>query len=118
MNREQWRERIIQACEVSGTYNPAFDSMIETLADIMSLRDTALQELEDSGEPSVVVKTSDRGAQNLAQNPRLQVVMDLNKTAFPYWKELLLRPQAKRIKVDGKKTLAELLGELDPERNN
>ena len=118
MNSAEWKEKIIQACEESGTYHPAFDSMIETLAEIMSLRDTALQELHDSGEPSVVTKTSDRGARNLAQNPRLQVVMDLNKTAFPYWKELLLRPQAKRIKVEGKKTLAELLGEIDPERKN
>lgn len=114
MNSKQWKNKITQACEDSETYNPAFDAMIGTLADIMALRDTAMQELIESGEPSVVTKTSDRGAQNLAQNPRLQVVMDLNKTALPYWKELLLRPQTKQMKVDGKRTLADLLGELDP----
>ena len=112
MNTEQWKEKIIQACVESGTYHPAFDSMIGTLADIMALRDRAMQELVESGEPSVVTKTSDRGAQNLAQNPRLQVVMDLNKTALPYWKELLLRPQAKQMKVDGRRTLADILGDL------
>lgn len=113
MTSKQWKKKIIQACEDSGTYNPAFDAMIGTLADIMALRDTAMQELIDSGEPSVVTKTSDRGAQNLAQNPRLQVVMDLNKTALPYWKELLLRPQAKQMKVDGRRTLADILGDLE-----
>lgn len=113
MNTEEWKARIKLACEQSGTYHAAFDSMIETLADIMSLRDRALEELISSGEQSVVMKTSDRGAQNLAQNPRLQVVMDLNRTALPYWKELLLRPQAKGIRVDSRRTLADILTELE-----
>lgn len=113
MDSEQWKGIIVQACKESKTYHPAFNSMISTLADIMALRDQAMQELVESGEPSVIVKTSDRGAQNPAQNPRLQVIMDLSKTALPYWKELLLRPQAKSIKIKNGKTLEDVLEEFD-----
>ena len=113
MNSMEWKERIKAACVESGSYRPAFDAVIETLADIMALRDTALKELRESGEASVIEKTSDRGAVNLAQNPRLEVVMDLNKDALSYWKELLLKPAAKKTVINRGKTLADVLEELE-----
>ncbi len=114
MNKEQWIACIRQACEESDTYRPAFDAMIATLADIMTLRDKALAELVGSEETCTTVKTSDRGAKNLATNPRLQVVMDLNRLALSYWKELLLKPKAKQIRAGGK-TIADLISEMEKE---
>lgn len=116
MNSQEWKERIIQACEQSGTFNTAFDAMIDTLAQIMALRDQALTELTESGEESVTMKVSDRGAQNLAENPRLAVVRDLNRDALAYWRELLVKPMARaKVKTNNGRTLDEVLKQMENE---
>lgn len=117
MTKEQWLVRIKEACESSGTYRIAFDSVIETLAGIMALRDQAEHELAESGEEAVVERTSDRGAVNLAENPRLAVLRDLNRDALAYWRELLIKPIARtKVTISKGTTLDEVLRQMESEK--
>ena len=96
MKKSAWKKRIISQMETAGTYKPAFDSVIETLAMILEHRDAAYQQFVESGGEVCIIKTSDRGAKNIAKNPRLQVWQDLNNTALAYWRECCLSPAALR----------------------
>lgn len=82
--------------EEAGTYKPAFDSVIDTLATILEQRDAAYNEFLDSGGQTCIEKISDRGARNIAKNPRLQAWQDLNNTALAYWRECGLSPGSLR----------------------
>jgi P27 family predicted phage terminase small subunit len=99
MNRAEWRQRIEDACVGVGTYKPAFDSIIESLAIIMEMRDTAQAEFEADGCKATMEYTNKGGATNVVKNPALQVVDELHKTALSYWKELGLTPSGlKKLK--------------------
>ena len=91
MNRDEWRQKIIESCERVGTYRPSFDHVIDTLAQIMALRDEAVVKYEESGGEPTVVKTY-KGEKNLYKNPALAVVTDLNAQALAYWRDLGLTP--------------------------
>ena len=81
-----------------GTYRQEFDSVIDTLADILEQRDRAYQDFIDSGAETVITKISDRGAENIGKNPRLQIWSDLNTQALSFWRDLGLTPAGlKRI---------------------
>lgn len=98
MDRESWKNKITDACRDAGTYRPYFDSIIETLAETMEMRDDARQKFYDSGGQTIVMHTNKGGATNIVKNPALVVVDDLNKTALAYWRDLGLTPAGlKRI---------------------
>ena len=88
MKKQSWKGRITAACEEAGTYQPGFEAIIETLADILEQRDSAYKQFVKEGAHAVVEHTSDRGAVNAKINPLLTVWDTLNKTALAYWKEL------------------------------
>lgn len=98
MTKEEWRVSIRSAAERVGTYRQEFGSVIDTLADILEQRDRAYQDFIDSGAETVITKISDRGAENIGKNPRLQIWSDLNTQALAFWRDLGLTPAGlKRI---------------------
>lgn len=92
MNKAEWVEKLVEMTKGVGTYRREFDSIIDTLADILEQRDRAYQDFIDSGAEVVIVKISDRGAENIGKNPRLSIWSDLNTQALSYWRDLGLTP--------------------------
>lgn len=98
MKASSWKKKITSQCVAVGMYKPAFDPVINTLADILEQRDNAYADFLASGGEMCVVKTSDRGAVNIGKNPRLQMWTELNTQALAYWRDLGLTPAGlKRI---------------------
>lgn len=96
MEKKKWISKIKKSCKAVGTYLPAFDPIVETLADILEKRDNAQELYEKSGGKPIVLHTNKAGAQNLEQNPALRLINDLNRDALAYWKELGLTPSGLR----------------------
>ena len=88
MKKSSWRKKIKEACDRAGTYQPFFDSVIDTLAGIMELRDNAQEKFEATGGNTIVKHTNKGGSTNIVKNPALVVLMDCNTQALAYWKEL------------------------------
>lgn len=98
MKKAAWKRKIKAACKEAGTYKTCFESVIDTLASTMEMRDDALDKFYSSGGQTVVMHTNKGGATNIVKNPALVVVDDLNKTALSYWRDLGLTPAGlKRI---------------------
>lgn len=111
MNKTKWKSLIIQACKDSGTYKPFFDAVIDTMAQIMEMRDTAIKNYEKEGGAPVVEHTNTRGVTNLIRNPALAVVLDLNNQGLAFWRELGLTPAAyRRISAEALKDMPEQRG--------
>lgn len=92
MNKADWVAKLVEMTQGVGTYRREFDSIIDSLADILEQRDRAYQDFIDSGAEIVIVKVSDRGAENIGKNPRLSIWSDLNTQALAYWRDLGLTP--------------------------
>ena len=91
MNRAAWKRKIKTSCESAGTYQPFFDSVIDTLAGILERRDEA--EAKFAEDPRVIVEHTNKGGQtNLEQNPVIRLINDLNRDALAYWRDLGLTP--------------------------
>lgn len=118
MKKKTWKRRITDACKEAGTYKPYFDHVIDTLAGIMEQRDSAQAIFEKTGSQTVIRHTNKGGATNVAKNPALVVVMDMNTQALAYWRDLGLTPAGLRkineaaMKEKGRSALAEALAEL------
>jgi len=93
MTAKTWRSRIKKACVDAGTYKKCFDSVIDTLSQIMAERDEAREAYD--GVP-IVEHTNQGGNTNLVQNPALRLINDLNRDALAYWRELGLTPKGLR----------------------
>lgn len=101
MTKDDWIKRITEASKAAGTYRHYFDSIIETLAETMEMRDDARDKYEASGKQSIVMHTNKGGATNIVKNPALVLIDDLNKTALAYWRDLGLTPAGlRRINED------------------
>lgn len=92
MTRDEWYKSIRLMSEGVGTYRKEFESVMWTLADILEQRDRAYQDFIDAGAEVVITKISDRGAENIGKNPRLQTWSDLNTQALSFWRDLGLTP--------------------------
>lgn len=118
MSKEEWTKKIKEACESAGTYQPFFESMIDTLAGIMETRDNAQERFEATGGNTIVKHTNKGGSTNIVKNPALVVLMDCNSQALQYWHQLGLTPKSYKamngtlnIKVESK-SLEEALADL------
>lgn len=94
--KKTWVRKIRQACKEAGTYRPYFDITINTLGDILEMRDRAMEQYIASGGNPVVIHTNKAKEKNLVKNPALIAVDDLNKTALAYWRDLGLTPAGLR----------------------
>lgn len=92
MEAKRWRTKIVKAMKAVGTYQKAFDSVIDTLADILQKRDETQDLYIKSGGKPIVLHTNKAGAQNLEQNPAMRLINDLNRDALQYWRDLGLTP--------------------------
>lgn len=102
MERSDWKEKIITACEGVGTYKEEFVPIIDTLAEILETRDKALEQFRQSGANPVVTHTNKAKQVNFAKNPLLVIAMDLNTQALAYWRDLGLTPAGlKKLNADG-----------------
>lgn len=89
MTKKEWIKSIKSDCEKVGTYKEAFDSVIETLAQILETRDIVHQQFVDEGSQATITKTTDRSAvENTYKNPLLVLETDLNSQALKYFSEL------------------------------
>ncbi len=94
MNKTEWKSQIQAQCKEAGTYQPFFESVIDSLAGIMELRDNAVEKFQLLGGNTVVSHTNKGGATNIVKNPALVVIMECNAQALAYWKELGLTSRA------------------------
>ncbi|MBR5013441.1 MAG: P27 family phage terminase small subunit [Bacteroidales bacterium] len=92
MDKRHWKTVIRKATVQVGTYQPAFDAVIDTLADILAKRDQAQKEFLDSGGEMLVVRTNKAGADNYEQNPMIRLINDFNRDALAFWRDLGLTP--------------------------
>jgi hypothetical protein len=118
MNKTGWKKKIKKSCETAGTYQPFFDSVIDSLAGIMELRDNAQEKFELSGGSTIVKHTNKGGSTNIVKNPALVVLMDCNTQALAYWRELGLTSRSYKtmtgslnVQVESK-SLEEALADL------
>lgn len=101
MKKRTWSKRIKECCIEAGTYEPYFDNVIESLAEILEKRDEAEETYIKSGGKAIIKYTNKGGATNAVVNPALSLWDNLNKTALTYWRELGLTPSGyKKIKGD------------------
>lgn len=99
-SKGKWKKIIIAACEEAGTYQPCFDSVIETLAAIMENRDKAQKQFKESGSLPVIEHVNKAGFSNMVKNPALVVVNECNTLALAHWRDLGLTPSSFK-KLDG-----------------
>ena len=104
MTAKQWKNKIKKSCVDAGTYKPFFDSVINTLSDILEKRDVANEQFQKTGGKIIVAHTNKAGATNIEQNPCLRAINDLNSSALAYWKELGLTPSSLK-KINDKSLL-------------
>lgn len=98
MTASRWKTKIKKACKTLGTYQSSFDTVIQTLAEILEKRDETA-EIYD-GNP-IVEHTNSHGETNTVKNPSLVLWGDLNTQALAYWRELGLTPSSyKKISGD------------------
>lgn len=118
MNKKEWKKRIEKASKDAGTYRPFFDAVIETLADIMAMRDNAQEKFDASGGQTIVKHTNKAGATNIVKNPALVVLMECNTQALSYWRDLGLTPSglkklnSEALADNSGGTFAELLAKI------
>ena len=55
MTKKKWKSIITSCCVDAGTYEPYYDQVIDTLADILSKRDAAEKIYKAGGSQPVIV---------------------------------------------------------------
>lgn len=104
MDSKGWKKKIKKASEAVGTYQPPFDDMIDTLADMLAERDRVYDKYIEEGAEPLVLVTSDRGQENMRDNPLLTTWRSINRDVLQYWRDLGLTPAGlKKIMDDSMK---------------
>ena len=93
MESEKWRRKIKDNLKKLGTYDAAYNSVINTLADTLEQRDKVYGNYKKNDEPETT--SYDQASKtNMVTNPKIVLWNELNKTALSYWKELGLTPSS------------------------
>ena len=104
MDSKQWKKKIKKATETVGTYQESFDEVINTLADLLAERDRVYDKYIEEGSEPLVLVTSDRGQENMRDNPLLTTWRSINRDVLQYWRDLGLTPAGlKKIMDDSMK---------------
>ena len=115
MKKAYWKKRIRQAAEDAGTYKPFFDSIIDTLSQMMEMRDEAISKFDGS---ITIEYTNKGGNTNTVKNPALVLIMELNRDTLSNWRDLGLTPAGLKkinesaLKVENKIGFADALSKL------
>lgn len=96
MDKAEWKREIKKACKKAGTYQPFFDSVIDTLSQIMEARDGAHEQYVLSGAHPTIIHTNKAKEKNITKNPILVMENELNAQALAYWRDLGLTPKGLR----------------------
>ena len=94
MKKNSYKRNIKGTMKQLDLYNPMYDLTIETLAEILETRDTIREQYEAEGSQPVMVRVSDRGAENPSKNPLLQLLNEQQRLALSFMKELGMSPSA------------------------
>lgn len=119
MESTKWKDQIRAAAVQAGTYQPCFDDLIATLADVLQERDGVYKQFVDEGSSYLVYHTNNNGSENAAKNPLVILWNDLNTTALSMWRDLGLTPAGLRkindqaLKPKKRSALAEALMDLE-----
>ena len=100
MTEAQWRKKLDRDCKALGTYKIEFDTVIDTLSKILAQRDATFEQFVEEGSQTVIIRISDRGAENRAKNPLLGIWKELNDQAIVYLRELGLSPKGYKSITD------------------
>lgn len=115
MNKKDWKKKIEKACKDANTYKDYFDSVIDTLAQILETRDQVHQQYIDGGsQPTIIVTTDRSNKENIHKNPLISMEVELNGQALKYWAELGLTASSfKKLNVQVASTsLEDLLADI------
>ena len=96
MEKAEWMRKIKAACKKAGTYQPQFNYVIDTLAQIMENRDKAHDQYIASGSNPTIIHTNKAKEKNVVKNPMLVMENELNTQALAYWRDLGLTPAGLR----------------------
>lgn len=120
MKKKEWKKEILKACKEANTYQPYFEAVIDTLAQILEQRDIVHDEFVAGGSKATVIRHTERsGEENIAKNPLILMEADLNSQALAYWRDLGLTPKGLRtltadvIERNNSVGLDKLLAKLD-----
>ena len=100
MTKEEWAAVIKEACETADTYMPFFDHFIDQLAQILEVKDEAIEAYEKTKRQPGLAYTNKGGHTNLRKNPALAVIQECNQQALAYWRDLGLTPSGFK-KIEG-----------------
>lgn len=116
MNKKEWQKIIKKNCKDAKTYREYFDSVIDTLAQILETRDQIHQQYVDEGsKPTIIVTTDRSGKENIHKNPLIAMEVELNSQALKYWNELGLTAAGFKklnVKDEDDSTLEDLLSKI------
>lgn len=89
MTKKEWKKKIEDSCKQASTYQPYFDSVIDTLAQILETRDQVHEQyVAEGSNPTVTVITDRNKNENIHRNPLVSMEIELNAQALKYWAEL------------------------------
>lgn len=92
MDSKNWKKKIKKATETVGTYQDSFEDVINTLADLLAERDRIYEQYIAEGAQPLVLVISDRGQENMRDNPLLTTWRSINRDVLQYWRDLGLTP--------------------------
>lgn len=94
MDKEEYRELIINQMTELGIYQKQYDLLIDTMAMTCELRDQNLAEWSRAGFAMVIQYTNKAGATNISKSPFFLNNLQFNEQILKYGKELGLSPSA------------------------
>lgn len=92
MEKTEWTRKIKAACKKAGTYQPQFNYIIDTLAQIMENRDSVHEQFVEDGSRPTITHINKAKEANVVKNPMLVMENELNAQALAYWRDLGLTP--------------------------
>lgn len=92
--KADFQATIKEACVNNGTYKPEYDAVIKQLADVLELRQGAIELYKKEGSKAATQFKNREGETYFKANPLLKTITDLDKDALSYWRDLGLTPAA------------------------
>ena len=91
--RRKIRNKIVKACKEAGTYKNTYDMVIDDLADILVMRESAIESYRENGNAAIIEHVNIGGNSNYVKNPAITIIIEINQLALSYWRELGLTPK-------------------------